>query len=160
LQENVLRLLPSDDRLDGRREPEMAAHLEQDEIVLHDRVLPPMLEQIAEATSVVLVCEIAAAASGLGELLDAELLDQIHLAIARAAGDLPEGAAVELPASLRLRGRQVSRRERPEKPPREARFLLDHPQRVAVLGHRPLAEHLAREDDLRPDRVGMLLRLV
>ena len=67
--------------------------------------------------------------------------------------------AVDDPVPLRDGRLEELRRERPQQPARQPALALDDAQGVAPLALRPLPEHLAGEDEVRPLGLHDLLRL-
>jgi len=79
---------------------------------------------------------------------DAELGGQSHLRFAGAAREAEQRLAVDEALALGEGGRQALRRKRPKQAVVEPCFTLHKRQGLAVLRHRPLAEHFPGKDKI------------
>ena len=88
-----------------------------------------------------------AAACGRGIVDDAQAGGERLLLFPAAAGDGEQLFPIDQPLPLRPGRPHQPGRERPQEEILAARVALDHPHGIAALGHGPLAEHLAGDEE-------------
>jgi hypothetical protein len=142
----VLRLDASHNHLAALARTEVAADAQQVDVA--GAGFGIVVPEIAQARGVSGIRQ-KAAAGRLGNIGDAVVLRQLVLPVAAAARDVEQARAVDDAFDLGLRGREQLRGERTEHLSLEAQLLVDLAEAVPRLRHRPLVEHLARDQEAR-----------
>ena len=127
----------------------MPPRREENGLLPRDRGRPAPADEIAELHRVGNVGQ-GAPARRRGVRPDLELLGELHLAAAGPSADIEQPLPVDEPLLLGDRRLEQLRAQRTEKPSLETALLLDRLHRLPVLRHRPLSQHLAGEDEVRP----------
>src|SRR5690606_15262480 len=125
LQVAALAFVARDDDLEMGARADVAADLEQHDVVELVVLAAAVLPQVGQLARVVGVGEETAAAGGLGPLGEAELLCQRGLRLAAPAGEVGQRLAVHPALALGQRRRAVARAKGPKEPVAGAGFARD-----------------------------------
>ena len=138
----------------------MPAHFQQHDVVQLVAALVAGLPQIGELAGVGFVGQEAAAAGGLGVVLQAETARQLDLRLAVAAGEIVQPRAVHPALALGQSLGQVERAERAQQAVVGAGLAADDGHGFLALALGPLAHHLAGDDEIEALLAGQLTGLV
>ena len=126
----------------------MAPHLQEHDVVQFVVPFAARLPQIRQLGAVLFIGEEAAAAGGLGVVVQSIAFGQRHLRLARAAAQIEQFLPVHPAPLLGDGGGQEFGAQGAQQQAARSGFPRHHGHGVAPLGHGPLAHHLAGDDEI------------
>ena len=154
-----LAFVASNDKLEVAPGAQVTADLEEHDVVEVVSLGPARVPQVAQLARIRRVGQEAAAAGRLGIVLETILGRERDLPLAAATAEIVQPLTLDPTLALGQARRQQLGAERAQQPVRGAGLPRHHRQGVSTLRLRPLADHLAGEDEIEAALLHPLPRL-